>query len=152
MELGFAMSFHHKNVTVTLASFSLILLFFGLRIVQLLANHDFNQANVVQLWTIVVVLAVFATLAGIILTHGVSLARNRQRVDEVDDLVDERDLRIDREGTHLTYRVTSIGSFIAMLFFAIGQSPLIMFSLLIFFGLIGQIAGDTQRLRLYRQG
>lgn len=146
------MSFHHKNVTVTLASFSLILLFFILRSVQLIVNHDFNQSNVVQLWTIVVILAVFATLLGIIFTHGVSLAINRQRVDEVDDLVDERDLRIDREGTHLTYQVTSIGSFIAMLLFAIGQSPLIMFSLLIVSGLLGQIAGDIKRLRLYQQG
>ena len=146
------MSFHHKNVTVTLASFSLILLFFILRSVQLIVNHDFNQSNVVQLWTIVVILAVFATLLGIIFTHGVSLAINRQRVDEVDDLVDERDLRIDREGTHLTYQVTSIGSFIAMLIFAIGQSPLIMFSLLIVSGLLGQIAGDIKRLRLYQQG
>lgn len=146
------MSFQHKNVTVTLASFSLILLLFALRTVQLIVNNDFNQPNVVQLWTIVVILAVFATLAGIIITHGVSLARNRQRIDEVDDLVDERDLQIDREGTHLTYRVTSIGTFIAMLLFAVGQSPLVMFSLLIFFGLIGQIAGDIQRLRLYRQG
>ena len=146
------MSFHHKNVTVTLASFSLILLFFILRSVQLIVNHDFNQSNVVQLWTIVVILAVFATLLGIIFTHGVSLAINRQRVDEVDDLVDERDLRIDREGTHLTYQVTSIGSFIAMLLFAIGQSPLIMFSLLIVSGLLGQISGDIKRLRLYQQG
>ena len=146
------MSFHHKNVTVTLASFSLILLFFILRSVQLIVNHDFNQSNVVQLWTIVVILAVFATLLGIIFTHGVSLAINRKRVDEVDDLVDERDLRIDREGTHLTYQVTSIGSFIAMLLFAIGQSPLIMFSLLIVSGLLGQIAGDIKRLRLYQQG
>ena len=146
------MSFQQKNVTVTLASFSLILLLFALRTIQLIVNNDFNHSNVVQLWTIVVILAVFATLAGIIFTHGVSLARNRQRIDEVDDLVDARDLQIDREGTHLTFRVTSIGSFIAMLLFAVGQSPLIMFSLLIFSGLIGQIAGDIQRLRLYRQG
>ena len=146
------MSFHHKNVTVTLASFSLITLLFALRIVQLIVKNDFNQSKVVQLWTIVVILAVFATLAGIIFTHGFSLARNRQRIAEVDDLVDERDLQIDREGTHLTYRVTSIGSFIAMMLYAVGQSPLIMFSLLIFSGLIGQIAGDIQRLRLYRQG
>ena len=146
------MSFHHKNITVTLASFSLILLFFILRIVQLILNNEFNQSNIVQLWTIVVILAIFATLAGIIFTHGVSLVRNRQRLEEVDDLVDERDLRIDREGTHLTYRVTSIGSFIAMLLFAVGQSPLIMFSLLIFSGLIGQIAGDIKRLHLYQQG
>jgi len=146
------MSFHHKNVTVTLASFSLILLFFVLRSIQLIANQEFNHSNVVQLWTIVVILAVLATLAGIIFTHVVLLARNRQRLDEIDDLVDERDQRIDREGTHLTYRITSISTFIAMLLFAVGQSALIMFSLLIFSGLIGQIAGDMRRIHLYRQG
>ena len=146
------MSFQHKNVKVTLVSFLLILLLFVLRVVQLLASNDFNQANVVQLWTIIVILTVLATVAGIIFTHGISLVKSRQRLDEVDDLVDERDRQIDREGTHLTYRVTSIGSFIAMLLFAIGQSPLIMFSLLVFSGLMGQIVGDMRRLRLYRQG
>lgn len=146
------MSFHNKNVTVTLVSFSLISLFFILRMLQLVITNSFNRANVIQLWIIVAILAVFATLAGIIFTHGISLVRNRQRLDEVDDLVDERDQRIDREGAHLTYRITSIGTFVAMLFFAIGQSPLIMFTLLIFSGLIGQIAGDLRRLHLYRQG
>ncbi|MEM7117586.1 MAG: hypothetical protein AAF614_34460 [Chloroflexota bacterium] len=146
------MSFHHKNVTVTLASFSLILLFFVLRSIQLIVSSEFNRENVIQLWMIVVILAIFATLAGIIFTHGLSLARNQQRLHEIDDLVDERDLRIDREGTHLTYRITSIGTFIAMFLFAIGQSPLVMFSLLIVIGLIGQIAADIRRLYLYRQG
>lgn len=145
------MSFQQKNVTVTLMSFSLILLLFLLRIAQLIVNDNFNQASVVQLWIVVAILAVFATLAGIIATHGIPLVRNQQRLDEVDDLVDERDLRIDREGTHVIYRVTSIGTFVAMLTFAVGQPPLIMFVLLIFFGLAGQIAGDAWRLHLYRQ-
>lgn len=146
------MSFHHKNVTVTLVSFTLILLLFILRSIQLIVNGDFVQSNVVQLWIIVIMLAVFATVAGIIFTQGFSLARQGQRLDEMDDLIDERDKLIDREGTHITQRVSSLGTFIAMLLFALGQPALTMFSLLILSGLLGQIAGDVQRLRLYRQG
>jgi hypothetical protein len=39
-----------------------------------------------------------------------------------------------------------------MLTFVLGQPPLVMFSLLIFFGLLAQIIGDTSRMILYRRG
>jgi hypothetical protein len=39
-----------------------------------------------------------------------------------------------------------------MLTFAFGQPSLVMFSLLIFFGLVAQIIGDISRLVLYRRG
>jgi hypothetical protein len=39
-----------------------------------------------------------------------------------------------------------------MLTFALGQPPLVMFTLLIFFGVSAQIIGDILRLVLYRRG
>jgi hypothetical protein len=39
-----------------------------------------------------------------------------------------------------------------MLTFALGQPPLVMFTLLIFFGVVAQIIGDISRLYLYRRG
>ena len=108
----------------------------------------------IRLWVIVGLLAVVVTVVGVILTHGIPAALTARTGDsqpEIDDIVDERDQRIDLEGTSLTYKVTSIGSFIAMVTFALGQPPLVMFSLLIFFGFVGQIAGDLLRLRRYRE-
>ena len=149
------MTFQQKNNTVSLASFSLLLIFFLLRIAQLVRNQNFNDATMIRLWIIVVVLAIVVTVVGIILTHGipaaVKTARTGDPVPEIDDTIDERDQRIDLEGTHLTYRITSLGTFVAMLTFALGQPPLVMFSLLIFFSLVGQIAGDALRLRRYQQ-
>ena len=52
------MTFQQKNNTVSLASFSLLLIFFLLRIAQLVRNQNFNDATVVRLWIIVVVLAI----------------------------------------------------------------------------------------------
>jgi hypothetical protein len=150
-----SMTFQQKNNTVSLASFSLLLIFFLLRMVQLVRNQNFHDATVVRLWVIVVVLAIVVTVVGIILTHGipaaVKTARTGDPEPEIDDTIDERDQHIDLEGTNLTYRITSLGSFVAMLTFALGQSPLVMFSLLIFFGLVGQIAGDALRLRRYQK-
>ena len=149
------MTFQQKNNTVSFVSFSLLLIFFLLRIAQLVRNQNFNDATVVRLWIIVVVLAVVVTIVAIMLTHGipaaVKSARTGDRNPEIDDTIDERDQRIDLEGTNLTYRITSLGTFVAMLTFALGQSPLVMFSLLIFFTLVGQIAGDALRLRRYQQ-
>ena len=121
----------------------------------ILRNQNFNDATVVRLWIIVVVMAIVVTIIGIILTHGIPAAVKRARTgdlkSEIDDTIDERDQRIDLEGTNLTYRITSLGTFVAMLTFALGQSPLVMFSLLIFFSLLGQIAGDALRLKRYQQ-
>ena len=147
------MTFQQKNNTVSLASFSLLLIFFLLRIAQLVRNQSFNDATVVRLWVIVVVLAIVVTVVGIILTHGipaaVKTARTGDPEPEIDDTIDERDQRINLEGTSLTNRITSLGSLVAMLTFVLGQPPLMMFSLLILFGLVGRIAGDALRLRRY---
>ena len=149
------MTFQQKNITVTLASFSLILLFFLLWIAQLVRNQRFNDDTVVRLWIIVVVLTIVVSVVGIMLAHGIPAAvlsaRKGGYEPEIDDPTDERDQRIDLEGTNLTYRITSIGTFIAMLTFALGRPPLVMFTLLLFFGLVGQIAGDALRLRRYQQ-
>lgn len=149
------MTFQQKNNTVSLASFSLLLIFFLARIAQLIRTQNFNDAAVIRLWIIVVVLAIGMTIMAIVLAHGIPAAFKTARTDDseplIDDIIDERDQYIDLEGTHLTYRVVSIGIFIAMLTFAFGQPPLVMFSLLIFFTLVGQIAGDTLRLKRYRQ-
>lgn len=149
------MTFQQKNNTVSLTSFSLILIFFLLRLAQLVRNQNFSEATIIRLWVVVIALAIFATIIGIILTHVIARAMETARTGnhdaEFDDAIDERDQRIDLEGTNMTYRITSLGIFVAMLTFAIGQSPLVMFSLLIFFTLIGQIGGDALRLRRYQQ-
>ena len=149
------MTFQQKNNTVSLTSFSFILIFFLLRIAQLLRNQNFNDTTVVRLWFIVVVCAIVVTIVGIVLTHGIpaalQTARTGEPKPEIDDIIDERDQHIDLEGTNLTYRITSLGSFVAMVTFAFGQPPLVMFTLLILFGLVGQIAGDVLRLRHYQQ-
>lgn len=150
------MSFKQKNVVVTLVNFSLILGFFLLRLAQLVQNDNFVPASVFWLWGIVVVLAVFASIAGMILTHIVSAILEAIRTGdenaEIEDLEDERDELIDLKGTSATYTLYSLGVFASMLTFVAGQSALVMFVLLVFFGLLAQIAGDVRRLRLYRQG
>ena len=71
---------------------------------------------------------------------------------KVEDFQDERDRLIDLRGTQVTYFVSSIGVLLSMLTFVFGQPPLVMFTLLIFFGVLAQIVGDISRLYLYRRG
>ena len=109
-----------------------------------------------RLWGIVIVLAVIVTIAATILTHIVSAIiqaiKTKEEKPEIEDIKDERDQLIDLRGTKVTYTVSSIGVFLSMLTFALGQPPLVMFSLLIFFGVVAQIIGDISRLYLYRRG
>lgn len=150
------MSFKEKNITVSLVSFTLILGFFLIRVFQMIQNEGFNSTNVIRLWIIVIVLAIFFTIVATILTHIVSaiiqVIKTGEEDPEIEDLEDERDELIDLRGTRVTYLVSSIGVFLAMLTFALGQPPLVMFTLLIFVGVLAQIIGDISRLSLYRRG
>src|ERR1700752_2439621 len=150
------MSFQQKNVTVSLANFSLILGFFLVRVLQMIQSGSFDSSNVFRLWGIVIALAVVVTIFATILTHIVLAILHAIRTGEeksnVEDIEDERDKLIDLRGTKVTYLVASIGSFLSMLTFVIGQPPLVMFTLLIFFGVLAQILGDLLRLVLYRRG
>lgn len=149
------MTFQQKNTAVSLANFTLILGFYLISMFQMLRDGSFDSANVMRLWVIVMILAVVVTILATILTHIVIAildAIRTQKASDVQDIKDERDTSIDLRGTRVTYFVSSIGSFLAMLTFALGQPPLVMFTLLIFFGVAAQIVGDVTRLYLYRRG
>ena len=150
------MSFQQKNITVSLVNFTLILGFYLIRVFQMIQSGSFNSANVFRLWGIIIALAVVVTIFATILTHIVSAIIHAIQTGEgksdVEDIQDERDEMIDLRGTKLTYLLSSIGSFLSMLTFVFGQPPLVMFTLLIFFGVLAQILGDVLRLYLYRRG
>jgi hypothetical protein len=122
----------------------------------MIQEGSFNSTNIFRLWGIVIVCAVVVTIVGTILTHIVSAIIQAIKTGEedpkIEDFEDERDQLIDLRGTKVTYFVSSIGVFLSMLTFALGQAPLVMFTLLIFFGVVAQIIGDISRLYLYRRG
>ncbi len=150
------MSFQQKNITVSLVNFSLILGFFLIRVLQMILNETFNSTNVFRLWGIIIVLAVVVTIFATILTHIVSAIieaiKTGEKEPDIENIADERDKLIDLRGTKITYSISSLGAFLAMLTFAFGQPPLVMFTLLIFFGVLAQVIGDISRLMLYRRG
>ena len=149
------MSFQQKNITVSLSIFVIILGFYLIRVFQMVQNESFNSANVFRLWGIIVVLAVIGTIVATIFTHIAGGIVHKVRTNEdphIEDIQDERDQIIDLKGTRVAYTFSSIGVALSMLTFVFGQPPLVMFSLLIFFGVLAQVVADIWRLTLYRRG
>ena len=149
------MSFQERNISASLVIFSLILGFYLVRVIQMIQSESFNLTNMVRLWGIIIVLGIVATIIGTILTHigsGIIQAIKTGEEPVIEDIQDERDRLIDLRGTKVTYVVYSLGVFLSMLTFALGQSPLVMFSLLILTGLAAQVIGDISRLVRYRRG
>jgi len=149
------MSFQEKNITVSLVNFILILGFYLISLFLMIQGESFNSTNVFRLWGIIIVIAVVVTIFATIITHIVSAIIQAIKTKEephIENISDERDKLIDLRGTKVTNFVSSIGSFFSMLTFVFGQPPLVMFTLLIFFGVVAQIIGDIFRLRLYRRG
>ncbi len=149
------MSFQEKNIAVSLVNFILILGFYLIRVFQMLQSRSFDPTNIFRLWGITIALAIVVTIILTILTHigsGIIQAIKTREEPTIEDIQDERDQLIDLRGTKITYIVSSFGGLLSMLTFVFGQAPLVMFSLLIFFGLAAQIIGDISRLILYRRG
>jgi len=149
------MSFQEKNITVSLSIFVAILGFYLIRVFQMVQNESFNSTNMFRLWGIIAVLAVIGTILATIFTHIVGGIVHKVRTNEdphIEDIQDERDKIIDLKGTRVAYTLSSIGVALSMLTFVFGQPPLVMFSLLIFFGVLAQVVADIWRLTLYRRG
>ncbi|MCA9882979.1 MAG: hypothetical protein KC708_08420 [Anaerolineae bacterium] len=148
------MSFKQKNTLVMLVNFSLLLLYVSFRVWQMVQTDTFINENVFSMFGVVVVWAIIGTIVAVILSHLVPLIIKAAKIGkdkvEIDDLEDERDKLIDMRGTQVTYTAASLGSLIAMLTFVFGQPPLVMFCLLLFFGVLAQVIGDATRLMLYR--
>ncbi len=150
------MSFQEKNIAVSLANFTLILGFYSIRVFQMIQGGSFNTTNVFRLWGIIIALAIIITIFATILTHILSAIihaiKTGEEKPDIEDIEDERDRLIDLRGTKVTYFISSIGGFLSMLTFVRGQPPLVMFTLLIFSGVVAQVVGDVSRLYLYRRG
>ena len=149
------MSFQEKNIAVSLSTFTVILGFYLIRIFQLVQSESFNSTNVFRLWGIIAILAVIGTILATIFTHIAGGIVHKVRTNQdphIEDIQDERDQIIDLKGTRVAYTLSSIGVALSMLTFVFGQPPLVMFSLLIFFGVLAQVVADIWRLTLYRRG
>lgn len=150
------MPYQEKNISVSLVSSILILGFYLIRLFQMIQDGSLNSTDVFRLWGIVIVLIIILTIVMTILTHIVSAIiqaiKTGEEDPEIEDLEDERDKLIELKGTKVAYLVSSIGVFFSMLTFVMGQSPLVMFTLLIFFGIVASIIGDISKLYLYRRG
>ncbi len=149
------MSFQEKNIAVSLTNFTLILGFYILRVFQLVQSKRFNSTNIFRLWGIIALLAVIGTIIATIFTHIVGGIVYKIKTNEdphIEDIQDERDQLIELKGTRVAYLFSSIGAALSMLTFVLGQPPLVMFSSLIFFGVLAQIVADLWRLSLYRKG
>jgi len=149
------MSFQEKNIAVSLSIFVAILGLYLVRVFQMVQNESFNSTNMFRLWGTIAVLAVVGTILATIFTHIIGGIVHKVRTNEdphIEDIQDERDQIIDLKGTRIAYTFSSIGVALSMLTFVFGQPPLIMFSLLIFFGVLAQVIADIWRLTLYRRG
>lgn len=149
------MSFQEKNFTVSLVNFTLILGFYSVRMAQLIQGGNFTPEHVFRAWWVVVIFAVLVTILTTVLTHVMIAFVDAVCTDGesgIADVQDERDERIDLKGTRVTYAVSALGSFFAVLTFVFGQPALMMFTLMIFFGILAQVVGDLSRLYLCRRG
>ena len=147
------MSYEQRNIAVSLTISVLVLGYYIFRWVGMLSGGTFVAENVYRLWGVMIAISIAANIFGVIFTQIVSAIVYQIRTNKEEKFVkDERDQLIDLRGTRVAYLAFSLGVLVSMLSLVLGRPPLVMFSLLIFFGLVSQIAADVTRLVIYRRG
>ena len=149
------MTFQETHVTVSLVSFTLITIYYVVSWLKMYLSEGLNSERIFTLWIVVIVAGIVLVIAGTILTTIVQaiLYAIKTQSDKTERLVeDERDKLIGLKGNRIAYIAFSVGVFIAMLTFALGQPPLIMFSLIILFSLLAEIIENSMQLVYYRRG
>jgi len=149
------MSNRENTIIVSLVSSLLILIYYLVRWLGMYQDVGLDAAQIFRLWAIVIIATILLNIFGNILASiavNIAHAIRTNSSAEVRMVEDERDKLIELKGVKASYIASSFGVFLAMLTFALGQPPLIMFSLIIFFSLLGQIIGDVSQLYLYRRG
>ena len=149
------MSYQEKNIAVSLVSHLLIVVYYLVDLFQMQQAGGLVSTKVFSLWAIVIVAIIVINIVGNILAHILSNilhAIKTGKEEEESYIEDERDNLIGLKGSNVSYIAFSIGVLIAMLTFAFGQPPLVMFSLLILSSIVAEIIGDVSQLYLYRKG
>lgn len=149
------MSNRKNEVTVTLVCSLFILAYYLVNIFQMIQGGGLNSAEVFRLWVVVIIANIVLTIAGIIFSYiviNIVHAIKTQKEEEVRLIEDERDKLIGLKGDRVSYITFSIGVFLSMLTFALGQPPLVMFSLIVFASLMAEILGNISQLVFYHKG
>jgi len=149
------MTFQQTHVTVSLVSFTLIAIYYVVNWVNMYLSEGLNSQRIFTLWIVVIVAGIVLVIAGNILTNIVRaiLYAIKTQSDKTERMIeDERDKLIGLKGDRVAYIAFSVGVFIAMLTFALGQPALIMFSLIILFSLLATITSSIMQLVYYRRG
>jgi len=149
------MTFQQTHVTVSLVSFTLITIYYVVSWLKMYLSEGLNSERIFTLWIVVIVAGIVLVIAGNILTNIVRaiLYAIKTQSDKTERLIeDERDKLIGLKGDRIAYIAYSVGIFVAMLTFALGQPALIMFSLIILFSLLASITSSIMQLVYYRRG
>ena len=149
------MSYQEKNITVSFVTQLIILGYYLTNLLQMQQEGALVPDRLFRLWAVIIIAAILVNILGSILTNialSIVHAIRTGGREEERFIEDERDQLISLKGIRASYIVFSIGVLLAMLSFTFGQPPLVMFSLLIFSGLLAEITGDVAQIYLYRKG
>lgn len=149
------MSYQQRNVTVALVTHLLIAGYFVVNWLLMYNGEGLVAKRVFALWLTVIVATIVITIFGTILTNIIGAIAHaiKTRSEKPENFIeDERDKLIDLKGTRISYVTFSIGVGLAMLSFVLKQPALIMFSIIILFSLLAEIAGDISKLVRYQKG
>lgn len=148
------MSTHKMSTTVSLVCYFLILACYMLGWTLMYRTGGLNQQTLFGLWIGVIVATIILNIAGNIIASIVLSIIHAVRTGSSEPerfVEDERDKLIALKGTQASYAVFSIGVFLSMLTFALGQPPLVMFSLIILFSIVAATVGEAWQLYLYQR-
>ncbi|MBA4320183.1 MAG: hypothetical protein C0412_17430 [Flavobacterium sp.] len=149
------MTYQEKNITVALTTYLLIIGYYLVNIFQMNQEGDLVPERLFSLWAIVFIATFIVNIVGSILTNILlsiinAVKKGSRNIQPF--IADERDKLIVLKGVRVSYFTFSFGVILSMVLFVLGQSALVMFGMLVFFAIFGELVGSISKIYLYRRG
>ena len=151
------MTYSQKNTAAALGSNIIILIYGLIRFFRIYTTKGLDAQSIYRLWFTIIALTIILIIFNTILFHIFNaifqaIISGGTEEPNVDSVEDERDEIIKLKGTNVAHIIYGIGIFFGMLTMVLGQSPLVMFSILILAGVISEIASTAAQLIYYSKG
>ncbi len=149
------MTYQEKNITVAFTTYMLILVYYVINLVKMIQNGGLVSQRLFGLWGIVLVSVFLVNIVGSVLTNILlsiiySIRTGSKHIPPF--IADERDKLIGLKGVRISYFTFAFGVILSMVSFILGQTALVMFSIIVFFSLFGELCGCLSKIYIYRRG
>lgn len=157
---GINMTYQEKKSVTNIISSVLITAIYAVIMYQRYLNGNLDDSNIFHFWAVIILIfipiSIVARIIIMIVFHilesVVQAAKGNEMEGAIDEVVDERDKRIQMKASAISMYIFSLGFVVALFTQLFDVSGHLFFIIMIAAGLVTDIVSESLMIRYYRRG